>query len=116
MYNFGDTVIWSVENTDVAYNYFGTVTAVDIGQTVLAAVVFDIDENIIATYSVDLRLVLNGDYFIRNGEYYKYLRLDDDASNYTTNGIACEVGRLTERTGQEWRITHIESGYYKISY
>lgn len=56
----------------------------------------------------------NGTYFFKNGQYDKYMQIDNNAS-INENGAIIELWEFDGGLDQKWTLEYMHNGYYKIS-
>ena len=69
-----------------------------------------------AQYTVKVKPIPDGTYFVRNPASERYLQIDNDTSsnNYSTSGAAMEQWYYTGGNYQKWTFTFRGDGYYSI--
>lgn len=72
--------------------------------------------SLIVNYSLSPLLLDNGTYFIKNGNFNKYVQVDNDDSinNYCSEGAIIELWNGDGYNYQKWILEYLHNGYYKI--
>ncbi len=75
----------------------------------------DSNYNILAYDFTSSLAIDEGSYFIKNKDTETYVQIDDDDEpNYNTNGSLLELWDFDGEEYQQWKLDHIQDGYYKI--
>ena len=92
----------------------GAVTGVWEGQATIK--VTNSESTKSPTYTIRVRPIPDGEYFIRNREHGRFLQVsDEDFSNdYSTTGAIMEQYPYDSGDYQKWQITLLNDGYYSI--
>jgi len=70
---------------------------------------------IVTSYSITTLPLKNGMYYIRNASSMRGLQPDEStAPNYSTVNAGIQTMTYSTDTKQQWRITYLHNGYYKI--
>ena len=64
-------------------------------------------------YTITIEPSMEGTYFFRNGEYGKYMQIDDNADE-TEDQAIFELWSFDGDKDQQWCLEYVEKGYYKI--
>ena len=94
----------------------GEVTGVACGTVIIKGLRASDDGTKTFEYTLHILPFENGEYYIRNKEYNKYLQIDNNTSsnNYATQNADMEMWAFDGEDYQKWLLTSLENGYYKI--
>lgn len=110
---------WSITNGtgSATVNSNGVVTGISLG-TVVLKVTYRINSSTQLAFERTIYIVSfpEGAYYMKNMYYGSYVQVDDnDAPSYSNDGGKAEIHPFDGGKYQQWVITHIENGYYKIT-
>lgn len=109
--------IYTSENSNIAVvTSDGKITALSSGTVRIAVTRKNITKYCNVTVLKREIPIINGTYYIRNAELKNYMQIDDnDAENgYASDKVIMELWNFSDQTYQQWNVTHIGNGYYKI--
>ena len=66
------------------------------------------------TYTTEEIPIANGTICFENGQYNKYVQIDDDAT-ISANGAIFELWSDNGQSAQKWHLEYLHNGYYKIT-